>query len=514
MAAVFLGLRVAHAEPPELKGLSPMFWSSSEPNRVEWHVAHVDTATRVWTSFPCAVDPLGLVTNGRAASTVTLPVGAAPGFGWIRLVGRQGISEPHWVAWDSHGAVKRADPVSKKAPPVLLKAPGAIQSHFSERTMDTYRVPVIRGQPIWVEVMAAAFGSMADPFLELRNVHGRRLIFQEDGLGVGADCRIRYLPSDTAELLLAIRDTAYGGGPDYRYVLRIAETPWTGATNAVFSVPLGASFTRPTDEQEPNDEFQKATVWDDGSHSVSGNFGRAGDVDWYRMRLPVGGRYAVRGRTRGVGSGAELRLRWMRSTDAVMAESVLTTGDDAVMEASLEAATDYWIEVRELYGRGGGRQEEGAGQVGAIPDGGPTPGGWRYELEYVPVVGVAAAVDSVTFQVPLGGAFEVPLTLTYPKDFKSTVAFTIQDAGAGWSLEPREAAAGLKDIRLKVRVPEAAPVGAVLSFRVGVGLGGADLSRIVRVSTRSALRKRWPGLVTPPSAVDGWISVGVVETRP
>jgi hypothetical protein len=445
---------------------------------------------------------------------VALPAGTAPGYGWIRLAGRQGISEPQWVAWDSRGAVKRADVLPKPAPPMSLEFPATVLGSFKERTVEMYRVPVTRGRPIWVEVIAALSGSKADPFLELRAVHGRRLAFQEDGFGVGADCRLRYLPEETGELLLAIRDTAYGGGPDYRYVLRIADMPWTGATNAVFSMSSGGSSAPTSDEQEPNDVSQKATFWSCGSESISGDFGGSGDVDWFRMRVPVSGRYAVRGRTRGLGSGAELRLRWIRSSTAVMAESMLTTGDDAVMEASLDASTDYWVEVGELFGRSRDRHETGAGKVGGMNPGEAPPGGWYYELECYPVVGVGVAVGSVTYQAPIGGTFEIPLTLTYPKDFKSTVVFSVQDAGAGWSLEPREIVGAPKEVRLQVRVPEGATAGAIYSFRLGMGLVGADLSRKAPVSTRSALRKLWPGLVTPPRAVDGWLTVGVTEVRP
>ncbi len=512
--AASVALELARAEPPELQRLSPFFWSSSESNRIELDLAHIDADTRVWTSFPCAAGPLSLVTNGRAASVVALPPGIAPGYGWIRLVGRQGISEPKWVAWDSREVAKRAAVLPKQAPPVSLELPAAILGSFKERMVEMYRVPVNRGRPIWVEVIAASLGSKADPFLELRAIHGRRLAFQEDGFGVGADCRLHYLPEETGELLLAIRDTEYGGGPDYRYVLRIADIPWTGATNAVFSVPSGGSSAPTSYEQEPNDVTQKATVWIHGSGSMSGDFGGSGDIDWFRMRVSVAGKYAIRGRTRGLGSGAELRLRWIRSSTAVMAESTLTTGDDALMEASLDVSTDYWVEVGELFGRSRDWHETGVGKAGGVKPGEAPPGGWQYELECFPVAGVGVAVGSVTYQVPGGGKFEIPLTLTYPKDFKSTVVFSVQDAGAGWSLEPREIAGTPKEVRLQVRVPEGATVGAIYSFRLGIGLGGADLSRVAPVSTRAALRKLWPGLVTPPRAVDGWLTVGVVEAPP
>ncbi len=82
-----------------------------------------------------------------------------------------------------------------------------------------------------------------------------------------------------------------------------------------------------------------------------------------------------------------------------------------------------------------------------------------------------------------------------------------QDAGAGWWLEPREITETPEEVQLKMRVPEAAKVGVILLFGLGLGLSRVDPFRIARVSTRLALRKLWPRLVTPPSVGDRWLAV-------
>lgn len=141
----------------------------------------------------------------------------------VRARGRLGVSNPRaFVVGERPEALEAADNNSReKAQPAVVS--GVVNARSSGTSLDWYKLPGRRGQPLVAEVWAERIDSRMDATLVLHDATGRELAHSRDALG--RDPLIDYTPEADGELLLAVFDAMYQGGNDYAYRLVVTTGP-------------------------------------------------------------------------------------------------------------------------------------------------------------------------------------------------------------------------------------------------------------------------------------------------
>ena len=204
-----------------------------------------------------------------------------------------------------------------------------------ENDMDWVQVQLTagRGYTFDMEGVDSGAGTLADPFLVLRNDSGV-FLDQDDDSGEGRNAQITFTPSVTGTYWIAAR--SFGSDPTGTYTLTMSqdlsppEVDLTADTESTGQVVLGES------------EF--------------GEIGVGDDRDWYRVDLDAGQKYVfeVQGADTGAGSIPDPTLH-LRNSEGTL----LITSDDGgfglnarIVFSARESGT-YWLDAGSFGGRTG-----------------------------------------------------------------------------------------------------------------------------------------------------------------
>jgi hypothetical protein len=193
--------------------------------------ANLQDPTGVWTSFPAKVtiptDAKGKVPTSLKVK-LEVPKDAPMGFHSIRVATKRGMSNARLFCVDDLPEVAEAKNNRDAKTAQALSVPCVVAGRADAEATDYFKITVKAKQRISFEVLGRRLGSLFDPQITLLDAGtGRELPggFSNDAPGLQTDCRLSYTFENAGDVLIAVRDVGYGGGPTFHYRLRIGDFP-------------------------------------------------------------------------------------------------------------------------------------------------------------------------------------------------------------------------------------------------------------------------------------------------
>ncbi|MSU36052.1 MAG: hypothetical protein EXS36_13305 [Pedosphaera sp.] len=469
---------------PVVSALEPWILFPSTPVTVVVRGKNVENLTGLWTSFPAQISAVGRATSNAMTFQVIPNLRGQAAMGLWSAEGGNGRLEERVVGFDWIPTVTAAVERTVRTNPQALVGPIAVDARFTALMSDWYRIPMLAGQEWVIEVIARRVNSPADPFVRLYNPRGRPVTFVEDTPGLGGDVRSRLTAIETGDFLLEVRDSAWGGGEDHRYRVRVAHENWEGLE--YWWLPECCRPEQPVlEETEPNNSVAEAQVIPMIPSGVRGRFSEPGDRDCYQLTSGTAGWVTVSGRTRSLGSPAELRLRWRNSAGKIVAENGLTEGDEGRLTRLLKSDEPMSLEVLELNGGGGPNH--------------------RYELEWRWGSPVVVTSDTQYLVGPPGKAVVMKLKIQ-SGDYKGRLKLAVEGILA--AVDPEEIGTE-REASVTLKVPETIQSGTPHWFKVSVRGESGQTAFTNHVETSPGWRKLWSHGLSPPGGLDGWFRLDV-----
>lgn len=495
--------------------------------KVEFVNAPEGDVVGVWTSFPAAFG------DGRLTPGADAPVGV----GAMRVLTTGGVSGLQFFMIDDLETVaasgKNTAAGQAQVVPTLTAVEGAAEplaSHF-------YRFQAKAGQRVAFEVVAQRLGFRTDPMIRLTDSAGRELAYCDDTPGLGGDIRLAHTFEKGGDYLIELRDANYGGGPEYRYRLRIGDFPvvtvpfpLAGKRGAEHSFALDGlpdvAVKIPADAQRATFGVKYAGGRSSGFVSVlgadaadvlgggegslkielpvavSGRFRTPGQRHVYAFDAKKGDRVAFRGQTRSLQSACDLslvclkpdggRLGESKSGEAKPGEPGRPAGaapDEGTLEVTIPADGTYSLVVEDLN-RAGGPEVV-------------------YRLVARRGGDFSLGVDDDAFDVAPGRVWKIKVKAAR-EGYNEAITLALTGDAATFPLKGKTIAKGKNETELQITVPdEAGAAKRPLSFTI-VGTGSIDGADVVRTaSTTAAIRKQFPRFLFVPPEFDGLIGLGV-----
>ncbi|HUY32333.1 MAG TPA: PPC domain-containing protein [Pirellulales bacterium] len=531
------------AQPPAVSHTQPSAALPGQATDIVVYGGNLAGAAHVWTTLaPTAKVELtpGVEGNGTKADNVsyrvTLPADAPVGIYALRLATPGGVSSPKLFMIDDlptvidNGANKTIQTAQLVTPPV------AVDGACEAESYDFYKLAVVAGQRISVEVVARRLGSALDPVIRLLDAGGRELAYSDDEGGIGADSRFAYQFAAAGDYYLEIRDIRYQGGGNHRYRLRVGDFPLANtpyplsgqkgttpklavagpkadgmpplnvlvpadvpggrlAVGAKYpqgqgsaALTLFASSGLEQVEIEPNDTPETATAIT-LPFAVNGRFETPKDRDYFEIQGKKGERYVISGRTRSMGSPADLFLRLYKADGALLVEAEDAGTEDGVINYTFHEDGVYRLMVEDLLRRGG-------------PE-------YVYRVEFEPYrPGFTLTVDADKFDAPKGGVLVLKVAAARI-EYNGPITLSVVGAGNGIVLANQVIPEGKPDTQLSITLPPGFDQGQVRMMNI-VGtakIGESDFT--AKASTLIPLRTLLNGLPYPPAGLDGSIGLGI-----
>lgn len=498
-------------------------------------------ATAVWTSF----GGKATITENKTPTTLKLklevPKDAPLGYHFVRVATKRGVSNPRLFCIDdlpevietsTNRDLKNAQPVS---------VPCVVVGKADAEATDYFKISVKAGQRVSFDLLGRRLGSTFDPQLTLLDAATGREIpngFSNDAPGQQNDPRLSVKFEKAGDVVVAVRDVSYRGGPDFAYRLRIGDFPCAtvplpmaakrgtkamigfaglnveGMTPMEVNIPkdseaiqvapkgasglygwpviLATSGLEEILEKEPNDQpSQSNRVPVPGA--VTGRFEKKDDQDYYVFAAKKGQRLIIEAHTQEYGSPSDVVVTLKDAKGTQVQTS--NPANPPRLDFTAAADGDYTVVVEHLHAWGG-------------PD-------EAYRLTVTPFVNdfaLTLAIDR--FDIAPGGEVAIPLFLTR----------------SGYNGPIEVSAVGLKDVTGSTKLEGAAKAlpqpSGTLTLKAGDLTVGTYEFRIVgkatidgvaverEASVRAILQTNMGGLPLPPRDYFGRLALGVTEKPP
>lgn len=544
--AVALPLFNASAQPPAITHSVPMAVPPGAATDVTLLGAGLVGSTGIWTNLPGTNElTAGVEGNNTKADQVlyrfTVPPEAAVGVYGLRIGTGQGISTMRLLMVDDLPTVNDNGNNKTVETAQEVTLPVAIEGTCEAESLDFYKLTVAAGQRISVDVYARRLGYLLDPSIRLFDATtGNEVAYSDDEAGIAPDCRFTHQFAAAGTFILEIRDIRYQGGATHRYRIRLGDFPFVvgtfpmGArrgstpqlivagpnTDAIpplsISVPMQTPGSRVLSsvkfpsgtgasgvsviasdaleqvEIEPNDTGDMATGVSVPA-AINGRIDRAGDKDYYQFNATTGQRFVFTGKTRSLGSPADLYLSMQKADGGVIAEAEDSGTEEGILDFTAPADGAYRLVVEHLYQKGGAEQV------------------YRIDVDpYRP--GFALNVEAEKYDVPQGGvlAFKV---LAARKDYNGPITISLTGVD-GVVLANNVIPEGQAEVIVSATFPATYAAGQRLTAQVYGEAKINDQAVSVRASTLTPLRVTLAGLSYPPADLDGQVGIGVAPVFP
>ncbi len=436
----------SRAEAPVIESMFPLGGQAGTTAKVTFTGKLGPGPVGGWVDFPGGVvKPDG--TNG--IFQIVIPTNTPPGPRLLRLFNAEGASRPRIFMVGILPEITEIEPNdSLTKPQAITNLPVTINGRFDKAgDVDLFTVKLAASQTLIAEAVANMVGSSIDPALTLRDAAGHQVAFGHDGIGL--DALLAYPVSKAGTYIVQLAGFAYPPAADVRFVGGKSQfyrlTLTTGAylrssfpagiargttgsvqlsgwnlagTNQLLAQTItAAASTGRQDfaeiiqasvpnrlrlalgdgtevlESEPNDTREKAQKITPPL-TLNGRLDRAGDVDRFAFSARKGERFEFKLLARTQGGPMDSVLVIEDAAGKELARVDDSAGDtDARLVWAATAETNYFVAVRDLFGKGG-------------PD-------HVYRLEVgPPAPGFTVTVDTHAFAVQVGKTNELKLTVT------------------------------------------------------------------------------------------------------
>ena len=417
----------AFAIPPVLEKLDPIGGQRGTAVKLTLSGQGLTEHTQVISKIPAALTPLSapreMSRQGKELPyLLEIRADAAVGVYAIRIQTQEGLSN---VLLFSVGAFpetaeKEPEAVGRAAgKPLnddletaqLISTPVTVNGTLPGPDRDYYRFSAKAGQNLVLEVECRRIGSAIDPAIELFDVSGKRLAWNQDAPGIGADARLDYKFANDGEYLVAVHDSKFSEQQQDFYRLKIGQYAYaeglfplgwkrgetidielfggnlhkpvkvpadlasedSAAEFSYVSVP-GAAGALPMrlalgDDPEVIEPESKGAVEMQSGTVVNGRISKPGEIDSYGFSVKEGEKWQVQLRAARLGTsslygvltlydGKGEKLGTTREIGVRHKLSNLDVAEDpnADQHMSFEApegVSEIRVEVEDLLGRGG-----------------------------------------------------------------------------------------------------------------------------------------------------------------
>jgi hypothetical protein len=522
-------------QTPSITWIEPIAWHSGKTNHVKFSGQNLSGPTEMWLSFP-TVEMTATLDHQDASATqllcqVVVPKNCPVGVGALRLATTNGITPFHLFMIDDLTTIYESTTNKTTATAQRIKWPIAVDSYADELAFDYFGFTAKKGEQVSIEVVAQRLGSRLDPVMRVLDKAGREIAYCDDDARVGRDSRLRCAIPSAGKYLIEVRDINYGGGPAFRYRLRVGDFPLTAmpyppcaepGTNVPLTilsgqgralrdmkatVPPGAvRFSLPARsrknsgssfvslfaaehpqllEKEPNNSTNTATELKIPS-GISARFEQTNDVDVFRFSAGKNQKLVFRATNRSLGSPCDLFMSIQDSKGGTVAEFDPTSADEGVITNTFKEAGNFFLTIEEL-------NQNGGPDLGYHIDAYELQPGFELTTETNDVQGRAG--ETVTIKISAAR-----------RDYDGAISLGL---ATPLTAEPTTIPEKKNEAELKIKLPPDLAAGTLVHFKI---IGTAEISgrkTTATASTLPALRKLWPGLLYPPRELDGLIGIGV-----
>ncbi|HEV3303679.1 MAG TPA: hypothetical protein VG055_28765 [Planctomycetaceae bacterium] len=496
-------------------------------------------ARQLWSGFPqksviTPESPKHAKNPAAASLRVTVPPQAPLGIYGIRVATLSGISPLRLVMLDDLPTVRAAGANLSRAAAQNLSLPTAVEGTLPAQQLHYFKFHAEPGQRLSFEVYARRIGSLLDPTLRLFDAAGREVTYSDDVPGLSEDAAIQRTFRTGGDYVLELGDNLYQGGGDYFYRLRIGDFP-----AAPLPYPLaatrGGEFTcqfadnarssiepargkAPSDpsqatlfvhvhqsdgnsqsfaaillsdhkqatESEPNNSPKTASRVNLGD-DLNGRLDLPDDVDHFVFHTPANEYVRFTSFSRRLGSPADLVLRLHKPDGSVLASAESQGAQEATLGATLPAAGDYVLEVRDLSRRGGPRFVY---HVESIAEPAKPP---KDHDRIVRGFSLSASADSVV--IPAGGTAAISVTAVR-SSYGGPISVRAVDLPSGVTARPVWIGRGEDSAELTLQETRKLTPGLVHAIRI---VGSPEHSdSTVAAQTTDAVRTQLGGMPYPP----------------
>lgn len=447
-----------------------------------------------------------------------LPADSPAGIVTARVHGTNGISAPLLLAVDPLPTLAQY-PTATNVP--LARLPAALEGVNPGGTTNHFHFTLRRDETIGLEILARRRGSTLDPWVSILGPDGHAALVCEDSPGLQGDVAVAFTARRTGAHEIVLRDSDFDGGSAAGFRLRIARLPRGSRENRVGSsrtgswgeaarvgqgvaelVPLGLLEAPGQVPGTPSGEGYPRVAWPAGTSPTLPI--RVPIPSRIRGVLPENGRRLVVEfsvdrprslravfRSRDLGSLGDVAALLEDAGGRLLAELDATRSDDGTLVHDFTQPGRHRLVLRELSGAGGA----------AYP----------FECQLGPGGGeVSLSVETTSAELPPGGRIHLPVQATR-RGHDGPVELRVAGLPPGWPEARATLAPKAREASVELQIPPDAVPGNSLVLALLGEFSTPDEVRVVRASTRGALRKLWPDLLTLPPSLDGAITVGVTH---
>lgn len=488
-----LWLASASAQSVRVTEVSPGSIRPGITNRLVLSGEKVSPGQMLLTSLGLESWP-GESVPGGVEFRLPVPVDCPEGVLFARVCGPEGVSPPFLLAVDRLPTLAQFRSATNLT---LARFPMAVEGRNPAGSTNHFRFSLRRGETIDIEILARRLGSTLDPWISIEGPEGQQELACEDSPGLQGDLSVAYTARQSGPFELCLRDSDFDGGPRGEFRLRV--TRRTRDSNASWE-PL--AFLTPPDhapgvtsgEAYPLKELPRGVpgaspVQVPVPARIRGTLPSGGKRRVLEFEMAQPGKLRATFRSRDLGSRGDVGALWEDATGTLLAEMDATRSEDGMTQHEFNAPGTYRLVVWELSGAGGPLFPFEC-QLG--------PGGDDVQL----------AVDQHSVELPPGGRATLQVTATR-RGYEGPVELRVAGLPPDWPESRATLPAKAKEVTLELHAPASARAAEAHAVAVIGEFPANGQARIVRASNRTALRKVWPDLLTPPPSLDGVLCLGV-----
>lgn len=527
--AAFMAMASLSFAAPDIESITPLALRPGVPVEIKFDGSELAEATNVWANFPATFESIG---DGRFR--ITVDASRAVGIGALRLHGTRGVSTANLVMIDDLPTIAESKTNNAQASAQAIKSGTAVEGRCDELSHDWFKFRAGKGQRVSIEVVANRLGSRLDSVLRIFDQKGKQLVRNDDAPGLRGDSFVNFIAPKSGEYFIELRDVNYGGGVAMFYRLRVGDFPlatvafpthvqagarqsfqlsgpgvesarvegvassnsnvlpmaFKGRTGSAFARAF-VSTTAQTTEKEPNDSMSKAMKISTDA-GINGRFERDNDRDYYKFVAQKNERLEFRAATRSLGSPCDAILEIQSMDGKMLARSNPTAADEGVVSHKFASNGTYCLIVEEATGTSG-------------PN-------CVYHISAQPAAGFALTMESDTFNVSAGKAFDLKVSIVRG-EYKGAVKLALEGIDSlAWTNST--IAEGKSNVTMKVTVPETLSPGTVhfLSLFGTARRDGQDVRVSPVIVPAPAGRRRTPPPMPNPSPdFYGEVALGIVK---
>jgi hypothetical protein len=522
--------------------ISSIYPASLQPGKTTAFTIHgsgLDTVREAWSSFGGFVSTPTHADAKEMRIDLSCPADTPLGIYPFHLAGDKGISNWTLLMVDDLETISATGDNRVLEQAQLLPVPSACEGALKPDAAAFYRWEAKANQSYSIEIVAQRLGSPLDPVLSISDSDGKTVASINDEAGIGADCRLSFVPAKDGVYFIKLHDTGFAGGSSYRYRLRLGRFPlatvtfplvldratiqagnfqlrgprvgqaklMTGrrfaekgetfaTTELAGEMPGSRSFMQACSsaeswarEAEPNNTTAEANRFE-LPFQVCGELSQNLDRDHYRFKARAGQRLFVKTQTRSLGAPCDLQLKLL-SGGEIVAQSDPGDPNEADLSYTPKVDGELCLSLAEITGLGSPLAVY-AVSVAVEKSG--------FEL--------SCDKDSVEIAPGKSGVLKISA-----KRFGEPAAISLSAEGFGEGITVENAIIpkDKNETELKFTLSQEWKPGQAIHFKINGSMAGTPPEQSGRASSREALKKPFPLMLNPPLGLDGLFSLAIIR---